>query len=311
MDKDTLYKLFDHSATDEERAAVRRWVEESDDNRDEYMAERRVWDLSAIIGEEVAAPAADDGPRRRPWVKWAGRAAAAVALAVVAIGADRMVNPRLADAELPMQTLSVPAGQRLNILLADGTDVWLNSNSTITMPGAFLGDTRDVEIDGEAYFTVAKDATHPFRVHTSQGTIEVTGTEFNVDNYRADDDFSVLLVEGSVNFAGADTTLALAPGNRLSLGADGRFSCTGADAERPDWVRGIVSFRNMPFGDIMARFEKYYGVEVRFSRQDIAMESFSGKFYLEDGIEHALNALRHDVDFEFETDMDNRTITIR
>lgn len=327
MEKETLYKFFAGKATAAERHSIREWAEASDANRKELFDERRIYDLFVVLGDQlgdfgeapgataskkdaVTRPAARQRRLAPRFLRRAGYIAAACLLAFVAIFADRLINPR-ADAEASMQTLTVPAGQRLNITLADGTSVWLNSCSKMIYPGVFGRGKRMVTIDGEAYLEVAHDSSRPFTVKTSVGQVEVTGTKFNVDAYTASNDFAVSLVEGSVLFHAADSTYAIKAGSQLTRLRDGRFATAAIDTITPDWVRGIISFEDQSLSQILARFEKYYGVKVNYCLPDVANQRFSGKFYLDDGIEHALNALKHDIDFSFIVDKDNRSITIR
>lgn len=310
MDKDILYRYFAGKASDDERAQIRRWVELSTDNYSEFIRERRMFDLTSMLIDEVTPAEAASPSRSGLFVKWAGRVAAAVALLVAGAGIGRIVIQTEPEAS-PMNQITVPAGQRLNLVLSDGTDVWLSSNSTIKFPGEFRGDSRRVELDGEAFFCVAKNKRQPFYVGTTRGEVVVTGTKFNIDAYSACSDYSVTLTEGSVTFVCSSGSYALEPGKRIVGKADGSIAFECTQPQTPDWVSGIVSFHNLPFNDIMKRFEKYYGVDIDFTRSDIADECFSGKFYIDDGIEQALNALKHDIRFDYEIDRDFRHIIIK
>ena len=84
------------------------------------------------------------------------------------------------------QSIYVPAGQRAELMLADGTKVWLNSRSTLTFPGSFKGNIRNVKLDGEGYFAVTKNVEQPFIVETNKCNVKVLGTELNVMAYAAD-----------------------------------------------------------------------------------------------------------------------------
>ncbi|MBO5268964.1 MAG: FecR domain-containing protein [Muribaculaceae bacterium] len=313
MEKDHLYRYFSGAASDEERSRIRRWVEASDENRSRFMSERKFYDIVSMLdADETVSGCARIQQARRSSIRiWVSRMAAAAVAVLITLGVQLYMKTDAVQ-ELPMQQISVPAGQRLNIVLADGTSVWLNSNSTMRFPGAFTGKGRRVEIDGEAYFAVAKDPAHPFTVGTGHGDVRVTGTEFNVDAYKASADFSVSLVKGSVDFAGGDNHVySLTPGKCLSLTDGGAFAISDVEPETLEWVSGIISFRQLPLSSIIARFEKYYGVSVEMRRPDIADVRFSGKFYLDEGIEQALNTLRHDIRFEYESDKDRRHIIIK
>lgn len=309
MKKDILYRLFANKATDDERCQVRAWVEESEENRLEYMEERKFFDTVSILADsfdEDFAPA----QHRHTFRKWASRAVAAIAIVALTLGAERLMQSYIMPQTTPMQQLNVPPGQRLNILLADGTSVWLNSNSTMKFPGVFNGKKRSVVIDGEAFFTVAKDTKHPFTVSTYKGEIEVTGTEFNVDAYSACNDFAIELVEGGVNFTDGQHITAMTPGQKLTLTHDGEISISRSTEPPAEWISGIVSFQSLPLQQILHKFEKYYGIDIEMADVIPSEAQFSGKFYIDDGIEHALDVLRRDISFEYTSDKDNRSVSI-
>lgn len=310
MEKETLYRYFGGEATDAERAAIRRWVEESPGHYSDFLRERRFFDTASVIAPELSRSTATvPVPRWRRRLRTVAAAAAGAVIAVcVTLTVERATAPA---APSPILAMAVPAGQRMKIDLADGTSVWLNSNTRISFPEAFGAHSRRVSIDGEAYFTVAKDADHPFTVETSYGDVVVRGTEFNVEAYSDANMFNLSLVEGAVDFHRQNRTVSLTPGRVLTVAGDGSLGYADVEPTALEWVHGIVSFRDMPLRDIIGRFEKYYGVKVAFDRPDIADVRFSGKFYLEDGIEHALNTIRHDVRFTYEADRDFRRITIK
>ena len=103
-----------------------------------------------------------------------------------------------------MQTVIVPAGQRAELLLADGTKVWLNSRSKLKFPDRFQKDARKVELDGEGYFEVTHQEEAPFTVHTSKYDVKVLGTEFNVKAYKDKEQFETSLLKGSVEVSNAN-----------------------------------------------------------------------------------------------------------
>ena len=312
MDKARLYKFFSSQANDAERSEIRRWVESSPENYETFLAERRFFDAATIIGDIMDEKKSAAAPVRRSSriLSRVAGIAACLAVGVGSVALDHSLHTTEAMAEVPYTTLTVPAGQRLKVDLGDGSSVWLNSNTTMRFPGVFACDSRHVEIDGEAYFSVAKDSARPFTVGTAYGSVEVTGTEFNVEAYKKAATFSLSLVEGGVKYEAPEGCYMLEPGENITV-SGGVVTKGRLATEDLEWVHGIVSFSDMALRDIIARFEKYYGVDVDFCRADIADVRFSGKFYLEDGIEHALNTIRHDVGFSYEADKDFRLITIK
>lgn len=107
---------------------------------------------------------------------------------------------------MQLQTITVPAGQRVHITLADGTRVWLNSKSAMKYAANFGRNERNVELDGEAYFEVAKNKSIPFYAHTETNKVKVVGTSFNVCAYSGSHEFGTTLVEGIVDIYPANSS---------------------------------------------------------------------------------------------------------
>ena len=116
------------------------------------------------------------------------------------------------SADTMQNTLWVPAGESYKIVLSDGTEVWLNAATRLRFPSRFYGKQREVYVEGEAYFKVAKDAAHPFIVHTTLTQVQVLGTSFNINTYEAGN-VKTALVEGKVLTKSNDgKSMELTPG---------------------------------------------------------------------------------------------------
>lgn len=303
MDKNLLYKYFKGEASPSERKAVRTWVEASADHYDEYIRERKLFDASLLLSpREVRSPL-------KARLLRLGRMAAA-AVAVFALGVlFQHLNTR--PEEGLMQRIIVPMGQRVNLQLADGTDVWLNSGSEFTYSTTFSKSDRRVTLDGEGYFKVAKDARHPFRIETACAAVEVLGTEFDLAASRSTGDFRTSLVEGSVRIEAGDVWTVLKPNESATL-HDGTFVISEiTDGDEFLWRDGILSFGETPFVELMKRFEQFYGVKIRVDNRRMAGYSAMGKFRQADGVEHALRVLASDAGFDYVFDDKNQLIIIK
>ena len=258
MDKDTLYRYFSNSATESERSEVRRWVEESSDNYLEFMSERHFFDTASMLVCEPEAESEAPARARRPWRIWI-RVAAAAAIVAGTLGVQHVFLGNQ-ESPMPMQSISVPVAQRLSLVLADGTTVWLNSATTLRFPGDFRGDTRQVEVDGEAYFKVAKDAKRPFTVVTDHGDVVATGTEFNVNAY--DSEASVTLSDGKVDVVDSENMVSLLPGEHLVIKDGRRIITKNVDLNKYcSWRNGILIFEDEPIHNICRRLQQIYNVE--------------------------------------------------
>ena len=310
MEKETLYKYFSRQLKDEERKVVQDWVDESEENLDEFMAERALFDASLLLLDEK-----DDlcAKRNSNVVRsYFVRAMKVAAIVAVTLCLSHLYNKVILGDDIPMCELKVPAGQQLNITLADGSNVWLNSKTTLRYPAIFASDERKVEIDGEAYFDVKKDSEKPFRVETSRGTIEVLGTSFNVDAYSQCNTFSTALISGKVKIEAGNKDYYLEPDQIATSNADGSLSIspiTNYDHFR--WKEGIISLQNESFMEIMKKFEKFYGVTIVVDKKGMENFAYTGKFYQADGVRYALKLLQHDMKFEFESDYENNIIYIK
>ena len=163
-------------------------------------------------------------------------------------------------------TISTARGNQYQLILADGSKVWLNSASSLRFPTSFTGDIREVELDGEGYFEVAKNANKPFHVKTSSQDIEVLGTHFNVNAYNDEVATKTTLLEGSVKVK-ADNSVVLKPGEQAELsGANSQLTIHHS----PDidqvmaWKNGWFEFDNTDIKAIMRQISRWYDVDIRY-----------------------------------------------
>jgi len=175
-----------------------------------------------------------------------------------------------ASADVSFNTLRLPKGSKpFRLVLADGTLVWLNAASSITYPTAFTGDARKVNITGEAYFEVAKNASMPFYVSYSGVLVKVVGTHFNLNTYEDDKDVKVTLLEGAIDVLADGKSKRLHPGQQARV-ADGNMKMLDAVDinEVMAWKDGQFYFAGTNIKSIMRQIEKYYDVEVEY-RDDV------------------------------------------
>jgi len=172
---------------------------------------------------------------------------------------------KAADA-ISYNTLSLPKGSKpFRLVLADGTFVWLNAASSVTFPTAFKGHERRVNITGEAYFEVAKNAEMPFYVVHDDAQVRVLGTHFDVNTYSDEKDLKVTLLEGSVNVSKGALSIKLLPGQQAQLTTDNISLLPSIDVEEVmAWKNGKFYFKGTDLKTIMRQIEKYYNVEVVF-----------------------------------------------
>jgi ferric-dicitrate binding protein FerR (iron transport regulator) len=191
-------------------------------------------------------------------------------------------------------TLNIPSAQNFTLTLADGTVVILNSQTQIRFPFSFPGKTREVYIDGEAFFDVAKDKGKPFIVHTPKTNIRVLGTRFNVNTYDPAK-ISTALVEGSVNIntAGHDM-VTLTPGHEAIFNNDKtEFAVAGFDSgETLSWIQGTYYFHNVSLQQLSKVLERWFAVQVQFKNNSLSGRTFSGVLFKTESLQTFLDNLR-------------------
>ncbi len=228
-----------------------------------------------------------------------------------AIGLDTLANGRIqqrgssfthtngqlvyaagAEAAAPVyNTIATGKGNFYSLVLSDGTKVWLNAASSLRFPVAFGAAERAVEVKGEAYFEVAKDAARPFRVKLAgEGMVEVLGTHFNVNAYPERATRTTLL-EGAVKVTRGGSSRLLKPGQQAVLAEAGVEVKINADLEQVmAWKAGYFWFENTPIREIMAEAARWYDVEVRYAGT-VTEEGFSGKISREAPLSRLLQVL--------------------
>jgi len=161
-------------------------------------------------------------------------------------------------------TLSTPKGSQYQLVLPDGSKVWLNAASSIRFPTAFTGSTRQVTLTGEAYFEVAKNAKQPFIVQANDMTVQVLGTHFNVMAYNDEAAMATTLLEGSVKVQQQGQAAMLVPGKQ-ALVTSSTLKVQDADIEQAiAWKDGYFSFDKVTISTIMRDIARWYDVEVGF-----------------------------------------------
>ena len=213
--------------------------------------------------------------------------------------------------QLAFQTIHVPSGQRVDIVLPDSTHVWLNANTTMTYPLAFMEDRREVIIDGEAYFEVKHNAKCPFTVHTAQMDVTDLGTKFNVEAYSDKGYTETSLMEGKVEIGvGGKQTYVLEPGQKLWVMGGQIKRSTIDDPDTYRWREGLNCFNNKPVSSIMKDFEKYYGIRIQIRKKSIRNVVLSGKFRIAEGLDYALSVMQAEVPFQYHRNEEDSTLYI-
>ncbi|MBB5439709.1 hypothetical protein HDC92_003405 [Pedobacter sp. AK017] len=170
-----------------------------------------------------------------------------------------------AGAAATYNTIEAPAGGQWQVVLPDGTRVWLNALSSITFPTAFIGSERKVKIDGEVYFEVVHNKVLPFRVESTGQTVEVLGTKFNIMAYHDEAQTKTTLLEGAVKIATGKEEKVLKPGEQAMVMNGGVKIETDVDLENViAWKNGDFIFKGEDFKTTMRKIARWYNVEISY-----------------------------------------------
>ncbi len=205
--------------------------------------------------------------------------------------------------QLPVfNTITVPVGGQYQLILADGSHIWLNSASSLKFPVAFIEKNRKVELKGEAYFEIAKDASKPFIVETGNMQVQVLGTHFNVMAYPEEAGIETTLLEGSVKLLTNSHQTFINPGEKgtLSNGNAVSFSVNKANIEEViAWKEGRFRFDEMNIKPIMRQISRWYDVDIVYEG-DLSGVSLSGSVPRKEKVTQLLRALEMSGRIKFE-----------
>ncbi len=192
----------------------------------------------------------------------------------------KITNTGAVTDAVTFNTISTPRGGQYNIILPDGSKIWLNAASSLKFPTAFTGKERNVELTGEAYFEITKNAAMPFHVKSAGQTIEVLGTHFDINAYKDEPVIKTTLLEGSVKVTKGTETAMLKPGQQSSLlpyepGAI-QVSNNVDEDEVTAWKNGMFQFNEADIKTVMRQISRWYDVDVEFESK-IPSDHFKGK----------------------------------
>lgn len=311
MNRKTIKRYIAGDATPAEKNQIVEWVNAGENNRKELFALRKLHDITIWQTEMNTRGRQQKAPVR--WLAFYRATSIAAAVLILLLAGSfytLYISVRNQIPEPVMQTIRVPAGQRVELTLADGTNVWLNAGSTFTFPNLFLAGSREVALDGEGYFNVEKDSSRPFVVKTSAYDVRALGTEFNVLAYRKSSLFEVSLLNGVVEVSSGSKNMRLEPDARAYLADNelkkGRIENYGHLL----WKEGILVFDDETVGQMVSKLELYFDTRIVVKNASFLKKKYTGKFRTKDGIEHILKVFQLKDRFRYEKDDELNVITI-
>lgn len=319
--------------TPDEANAIERWAERAPSRAHLLASVRRIWDAAGVTpkhfdaeaavralrsarakGSEITEifPSANRAiPRWRPsdqsalWRPRRSVAPVAVAAALVAaIGIsawqwqEHLRATEVTSTSAHAREYATARGQRTEVMLTDGTRVWLSVDSRLRVPQDYGTTTRTVQLEGEGYFEVRHDAAHPFRVLAARAVAEDLGTKFVVRAYPEDTSAMVVVAEGSVALGSDRSPAGEARGVPLKRGQRGDIDGSGIVIVTPnvdvdaylDWRNGRLELRHVPLVRAIRDLERWYGVTITLSDSSLAQISVKASFSNE-SLDDALDIL--------------------
>ena len=211
------------------------------------------------------------------------------------------------EGEIQYNTLSVPLGKRFQIEFSDGSVAYLNSGTNIKFPVQFIkGKSRQVFLDGEAYFDITKDEAHSFIVSTNTLDTKVYGTKFNVSSYKLDNKNEIVLVEGKVGVykngsTSEDANMKYLKPSQMAFmnSSESKIKISNVNPnDYTSWIKGELVFNNLPFTDIIRKLERHYNVKINNNYTELNNIRFTGNFDIE-SIDQVLKSFSNYRDFSY------------
>ena len=316
LNEDIIIRYLENRCSEEDFVLINEWMKESDENAGELFRMEEIYQLGKFPFEEenlvvraerrLGRRLKRENQKKQEVFKLRSvlrYAAAIVGVMVLAAGLAYWFRNKAEE----LVVASAAHGQVREMLLPDGTKVWLNQSSVLKYPRAFEGKERHVYLDGEAYFEVARNHEKPFMVKSPAMDVRVLGTSFNI-KCRPDNSFAeTTLIEGEVEVKDKSDKgrITLLPGQKAVLNrVTGRMQVKQVDPKMEIvWHNDLIPFEKSSIFQIAAALERFYGVKIILS-PDVD-STYSGVLKKKDNIESVLNSLRNSIPFNYKKVDDN------
>lgn len=203
--------------------------------------------------------------------------------------------------ELIYNVIEVPRGGEYNLILADGSRVWMNAESSLRFPVNFSSKNREVFLSGEAYFDVTSNKAKPFIVNAANSRVQVLGTQFNVNCYPEQAYISTTLVEGKVEVSNASQRQIIKPGSQAIVPKEeGNINVKVVNTSLyTSWVNGVLEFEDQDLEYIMIQLSRWYQVDFDFANEDLRHIRFTGAIKRDNTFHYTLNLIERLTDVKF------------
>ncbi|MCK9414400.1 MAG: DUF4974 domain-containing protein [Prolixibacteraceae bacterium] len=296
--EELLPGYFSGDLSDRERAIVDEWRIELPGNELFYQESKKAWEAMSLLGEmeqfnsfealnKVNARIFEQKPMQ--WLVVVQRAAAVLLLPLLFFSGYTLMRnsslKKLQEGHVVMQSITSRQGMVTKFELSDGTKVWLNSGSELKFPTRFTGDTREVVLNGEAYFDVTKNKNQPFRVNANKLNVEVLGTSFNVVSFNDETQSEVVLVTGQVALS-SDNGQTKKDFGTMHSGQRAIYKNENQKVYEEEvqvdkyiaWKEGNLIFRDDKMEDVVKRLSRWFNVEIIINDPEIKSYIYKATF---------------------------------
>lgn len=313
-------KYLQGKTSEEENQQLHQWMQQSPENKKRLFAEKDIWDSFGFhsnvkkykINPELELLKKRIAPKQSTISLKQILQVAAVLLVTFGLGwASRYISFSPETEAVTMQEIFVPKGQVNQVFLADGTRIWINSETKLITPTVFSSNERVVKLSGEAFFEVAKDRKRPFRVEVNGQQIEVLGTSFNVRAYENSNIIETTLETGQIRLLIGNQTTMLKPGEQsLFNKSEKQLVISKVNPETfSSWKDGRYEFQNEDLLEVFKVVERWYDVEINADKTYFNGMRFSGVIKRNKDANHFLELLNLTVPIRYEIKADKIRIS--
>jgi len=303
-----IFKVLNNEASETEKKDFQDWINESSKNRKTFEHLKNMWNDSKSLDTYYQIDEAQAwnsiqkkvGPTlgRRIFINLTKIAAIAALIFLIGTSILFFIQKEKYQTFALNKDICVktPLGSKTEIVLPDGTKIWLNSGSEIHYPAAFKKDKRDIRLVGEAYFMVEKDKKRPFYVHTNDIDIKVLGTSFNIKSYPEESTVETVLEEGMINICkkGSNKSYLLLPNEEaIFTKSNSTFEIkNNIDSQLfTSWKKGKIVFKREALGSLAKKLERWHNVHITIENKKLIHVKVTGTFESE-SIEQTMRALK-------------------
>lgn len=324
MNDQLLIRFLTHDYSPEDLKEINHWIAQDKANADWLFEMERIWIMKDEIrfsDEEVISRSYNQflsskknnlaplpQKKRNRLFTWVKYGAAAIVLLLLSFNIYRS---QYGEDTPAINMIETQKGEKVSVTLSDGTKVWLNAETKFTYPSGFGRKKREVTIEGEGYFEVARNEQKPFVLNGKEFNIHVLGTQFNVNAYPGED-VSIALKEGKINVEvkEAESQLELNPSDHLRLTADGQTILEKIDvATINSWTKGEFIFVAQPLVVILRSLERSFNVPIVLEEESLSSELFNCRAQSGTSLRGILKLLRDTRKMNYRIENDSIIIT--